>query len=425
MPIRLDRIVRGVCLSAVLTLFVLAAPLAHADDLPRAEPAEVGLDAKTLQRIDTAVEGHLAKKEIAGAITVVARNGKVAYLKSFGAFKDDSILRIYSMTKPVAVVAALILVDEGKLALDDPVAKYLPAFAKLKVEGSADAATPMTVKHLMQHTAGLTYGLFGNTPIDQRYRTLNVLDRNSSLEAMAGKLAGVPLMFEPGTRWHYSVSIDLLGRVVEVAAKQPFAEFLQERIFGPLGMKDTAFHVPEAKASRLVPNYAGRAFPIEQPATSPFLTKPALASGGGGLVSTARDYAIFALMLAQGGVWKDTRILKAATVRTMTTNQLPEALIPIRFGARAMAGLGFGLGVSVRVSGGDATNTVGEWGWAGAASTFFFVAPAKDLVVINLTQRMPLWNGLDRSVRPIVFEALKAAAAKPAAREPEPAGAGR
>ena len=413
-------VVRWGCLAAALAFLLSIAPVAAADDLPRAEPAEVGLDPTALEKIDAAVEGHIAKKEIAGAITVVARKGKVAYLKSFGAFKDDSILRIYSMTKPIAVVAALILVDEGKLGLDDPVSKFIPGFADLKVQGGTSEPKPMTVKHLMQHTAGLTYGFFGNTPIDQRYRSLNVLDKDSSLEAMASKLAGVPLMFEPGTRWHYSVSIDVLGRVVEVAAKQPFDVFLQKRLFGPLGMNDTAFHVPAAKAKRLVPNYAGRSFPIEKPETSPYLKKPGLMSGGGGLVSTARDYTIFCLMLAHGGTWNGTRILKEASVRAMTTNQLPKALVPIRFGPRAMPGLGFGLGVSVRVSGANATNTVGEWGWAGAASTFFFVAPEKDLIVINLTQRMPLWNGLDRSVRPLVYAALEAPAAKR-----EPVGAGK
>ncbi|MDF1701266.1 MAG: serine hydrolase [Planctomycetota bacterium] len=400
------------------------APGAQAEELPRSKPAEVGLSATALDSIDGAIKRHIAKKDIAGAITVVARKGRVAYLRSFGAFADDSIVRIFSMTKPIAVVAALMLVDEGKLKLDDPVAKYIPAFGALSVQGEKAKAPPMTVQHLMQHTAGLTYGFFGNTQIDQRYRALKVLDKTTDLEAMTAKLGGVPLLFEPGTRWHYSVSIDVLGRVVEVAAKKPFDVFLQERIFKPLDMKDTAFHVPDEKLDRFVANYTGRAFPIEKPETSGYRQKPALSSGGGGLVSTARDYAIFALMLAQGGTWNGTRLLKEATVRRMTTNQLPKALVPIGFGPKPMAGMGFGLGVSVRVGAPSPSSKLGEWGWGGAASTTFFVAPRQDLVVVTMTQRMPMWNGLDRSVRPLAYGAVQTQAPAPKP-EPEPAGAGK
>jgi CubicO group peptidase (beta-lactamase class C family) len=379
---------------------------AAGDELPTAKPESVGMSTEALTKIDAVVDTSIQKKEVAGAVTVVARKGKIVYFRAAGAFKKDSIVRIYSMSKPVTVAAALILVDEGKLKLDDPVASYLPAFANLKVHGKETKAAPMTVRHLMQHTAGLSYGFFGNTPVDRAYRSAGVLDRSSSLAAMTKKLGQLALLTEPGTRWHYSLSLDVLGRVIEVIAKQPFETFLKKRLFDPLGMRDTAFCVPQAKAARLVANYAPGQFVIDTPATSQFLAQPGLCSGGGGLVSTARDYTIFALMLAQGGTWNGTRILKAATVRQMTTNSLPKALIPIRMGRKPLLGLGFGLGVSVRVSHADARASLGEWAWSGAASTTFFVAPTEELVVVNLIQRMPYWSGLDLAIRPLVYGAV-------------------
>ncbi len=406
---------RFAALALVLTLLAPAV----AGDLPRAKPGEVGLSAERLAEIGPAIAKHVESGAIAGAVTVVARKGKVAHLEAHGAFAEDSLFRIYSMTKPVTVVAALSLVDEGKLALDDPVAKYLPELAKPTVHGRDGDVATMTVQHLMQHTAGMTYGYFGNTPVDRRYRAANVLDRTTSLAGMTTKLAGIPLLYEPGERFHYSVSIDVLGRVIEVAAKKPLDEVFVERIFGPLGMSDTAFAVPKEEAARFVPNFGSRGNVIDDPKTSDYRRQPGLLSGGGGLVSTARDYTVFALMLANGGEWDGQRILKRATVETMTTNQLPNELVPIRMGAGPMRGVGFGLGVSVRVAGSGSRTRVGEWGWGGAASTTFFVAPKEELVVLTFTQRMPMWQGVDQTVRPIAYGAIE----KPEP-EPEPAGTG-
>ncbi|MDJ0974370.1 MAG: serine hydrolase domain-containing protein [Planctomycetota bacterium] len=393
-------------LVAVLALFLLAAPAA-AGELPRAEPKAVGLSADGLAKIDKAVLARLDKKEIAGAVTLVARNGKVAYFKSFGGFKKDSIVRIYSMSKPVTVAAALMLVDDGKLSLDDPVAKHLPGIAACAVEGADKKPATMTIRHLMQHTAGLTYGVFGDTPVDKQYRQQGILGRNDSLETMTEKLCNIPLLFEPGTRWHYSISIDLLGRVIEVVAKKPFGVFLKERLFDPLGMADTGFHVPADKLDRLVPNYGPMQFVIDRPERSAFGKVPAFESGGGGLVSTASDFMTFALMLANGGTWNGKQVLKPESVKLMTTNQLPEALVPIRFGRMRWKGVGFGLGVSVRVSDPEPGSAVGDWGWGGAASTTFFVSPSENLVMVNMLQRMPMWNALDRDLRPLVYASVE------------------
>lgn len=264
----------------------------------------------------------------------------------------------------------------------------------------------MTVKHLMQHTSGLSYGIFGDTPVDRAYREKNVLASDTTLEQMVAKLAPIPLLFEPGTRWHYSVSIDVLGRVIEVAAKQPFDAFLSERLFKPLGMDDTSFSVPEAKLGRFVPCCGPQCRLIEASATSRFRLPPALLSGGGGLVSTLSDYLTFALMLEAGGTWNGRRILKPESVRLMSTNQLPEALIPIGFGPLRMPAMGFGLGVSVRMKALGADQPEGEWGWAGAASTTFRVSPKDRLVVVTMIQRMPMWTGLDNAVRTLVHAAL-------------------
>ncbi len=300
--------------------FVLVvAATAFAGDLPKIEPAKAGVDAEALSKIDEKVAAMLEKKEFPGASVAVARNGKIVYLKSFGDFQEDSLIRIYSMSKPITVVAALILVEEGKLALEDPVSKYLKGFDKLKVHGSDKEPAAMTVKHLMQHTSGLTYGLFGNTPVDKLYRKRKVLNEGT-LEDMAAKLAEIPLLFEPGTRWHYGVSTDVLGRVIEVASEQPFDKFLKERLFKPLGMNDTAFSVPDEKLERFVPCCGPRCFVIEPVETSRFRKQPTMLSGGGGLISTISDYMTFGLMLDAGGTWNGKRILKPETVKVMTTS---------------------------------------------------------------------------------------------------------
>jgi CubicO group peptidase (beta-lactamase class C family) len=393
-------------------------PLAPAAELPRAKPEDVGMSADRLARIDPIVRKMVDDKKTAGVVVAVARRGKLVELKTFGMMdvaagkpmKEDTVFRIYSMSKPITTAAAMILYDEGKFRLDDPVATYLPEFKHLKVyqeDGEpVELKRPVTMADLMRHTAGLTYGS-DPTPVDKLYRDKKVLDRNSSLEQMVEKLGTIPLRYQPGTHWHYSVSVDVLGRVVEVISGKPLDEFFAERIFKPLDMKDTAFYVPRDKLDRFAANYGpkkeGGLRAIDVPAQSAYRQKPKMFSGGGGLVSTARDYLRFCQMMQNGGELDGRRILRAETVKLMTKNELP---------AEAMRnqkdrGAGFGFGFSVRVGkGGAGGAALGEYGWGGAASTHFWISPKDKLTVIVLQQYMPFQNRLEVELKPVIYGAI-------------------
>ncbi len=411
---------RTVCFLAA----ALGAGAARADDLPRTQPEKAGLAGDKLGRIKTTVQGMVDKKETAGAVVAVARHGKVVELEAVGMrdvenkneMRTDTIFRIYSMSKPITTVAAMILSEEGRFQLDDPVAKYLPEFKGLRVHAGKDDATveakrDMTVRDLMRHTSGLSYG-FGISPVDKLYRESKTLDPNDTLADLVTKLGKLPLAYQPGTRFNYSVSTDVLGRVVEVVSGKPLDEFFQERIFKPLDMKDTGFFVPEEKLERFAANYGpgekGMLKVIDAPAKSRYRTRPKQLSGGGGLVSTARDYVRFCQMLAAGGELQGKRLLRAETVRQMTTNQLPEEAMPLAMGEAKRAGVGFGLGFSVRVAKdkSDPAGVVGEYGWGGAASTHFWISPKHDLVVVVLQQYMPYTSRLENALKPLIYEAI-------------------
>ncbi|HBE71525.1 MAG TPA: serine hydrolase, partial [Planctomycetaceae bacterium] len=310
---------------ALLLLQTITCMESRAQEIPIVAPEQAGMSSAKLALVDQAMEDSIAKNRIPGGIVIIARHGKIVHFKAYGKsdleankpMEKDTIVRIYSMTKAITTTAAMMLVDDGKLAVDDPVSKYLPELASVTVasgDGEIPATHPMTVADLMLHTAGYSYGGSGIKAHDRAYANLNMLDTNASLEAMQAKLSKLPLAFEPGTDWSYGISIDVLGRVVEVASGKTLDEFFQERIFAPLDMRDTGFFVPTEKIARFAANYRsdekGNLTLFDDPANSRYRIKPAFFGGGGGLVSTARDYMRFLVMIASGGELNGKRLLK-------------------------------------------------------------------------------------------------------------------
>lgn len=398
------------------------------------EPDEAGLDPKALARLDQHLAHLVDEGRLPGHLVAVARQGRVAHLTTYGRrdreaglpVESDTLWRIYSMTKPVTSVAALMLVEEGRLALSDPVSRYVPAFAGTRVYESGEGTgirtrpveQPILVRHLMTHTAGLTFAFYHAHPVDARYReaglTSSVLP-GTDLATTCEAYASLPLQFEPGTRWNYSVASNVLGRVVEVASGQALDAFLAERVFRPLGMTDTGFHVTGEQAGRLAELYGetddGGITPIPG---LPLHGRPRLLSGSGGLVSTAHDYHRFMELLRRRGELDGTRLLSPETVAAMTTSHLPDGADLRTYGAPAHrlpgnAGLGFGLGVSVVVDP-EVTETpagAGTFGWSGVATTTFWVDPRRDLTVQFMTQVRPTSsNAVLPELRRLVHEAV-------------------
>lgn len=404
-----------------LSALLLTVPL-RAAELPTAEPAAVGLSAEKLAGVDKVMNDLVEKKKIAGGVVAIARQGKVAYFKAFGkadleagkTMETDAIVRIYSMTKGIASAAALMLVDDGKLELDAPVSKYVAEFKDLKVHTDQGDRKPMrepTVRDLFLHTAGFTYG-GGATPAHKAFREAKPLEAKD-LDEMAKRMAAVPLAYDPGTSWEYSTSIDVLGLVIERASGVKLDKFLADRVFGPLDMRDTGFSVPADKLGRFAVNYQddkGTLKPIDVPSKSKFAGNVTFFSAGGGLVSTARDYLRFLMMVRNGGELDGKRVLKVETVKLMTTNGLPKEAFPIRFGKQVRHGTGFGLGFSVRTADTewDPAGRVGEYGWGGAASTHYWVSPKDDLIVVTLEQRMPYTFETEFALKGIIYGAVEA-----------------
>ena len=393
--------------------------------LPTASPGSVGMSEDALARIGPAMRAYVDDGRLAAVMTMVARRGQVVHWEAVGTrdtatgdpVERDDIFRIYSMTKPVTSVAVMMLVEEGRVALDDPVSKFVPEFADVKVLGDGGervaADEPMTVEHLLTHTSGLTYGFFGDSAVDRLYNQSNPLTLAEDLEDLGRRVAELPLIASPGARWNYSVSTDILGRVVEVASGQAFDAFVEERILGPLGMDDTAFWVPEEKRDRFMANYAslgGNLVVADSPVDGQYTSPPAFPSGGGGLTSTASDYIRFAQMLLEGGSLDGVRILAPETVAKMRSNHLPDAMVPIELGAFLSPGYGFGLGFAVMVDE-DASpepDHDGVFRWAGAANTFFWIDPEAELVGMVWTQFMPFAAyDLEREFQTLVYEAME------------------
>jgi CubicO group peptidase (beta-lactamase class C family) len=376
--------------------------------LPVAEPETLGLSPQGLAKIGDWMRAEVAAKKIPGATIMIVRGGKLAYAETVGLrdpsqatpMKADDIFRIYSMTKPIVSVAAMMLVEQGKLDLDAPVSRYIPAFASLKVgiekadaQGQkslvlVDAKTPMTVRDLMRHTSGLTYGFFGTGLVKQAYRESGVESaRSISNEQFAERIAKLPLAYEPGSTWDYSNSTDVLGRVLEVVSGQPLGQLLKVRLFDPLGMKDTSFTVPERERQvRIAEPFAGDGV---TPGSSLFDPRrpAAFESGGGGLMSTATDYARFLLMLRNGGQLDGKRYISEATLKDMTRDHLGPQVVRTALYLPG-AGYGFGLGFAVRTQpvSGKPDSAVGEYYWGGAGGTYMWVDTANDLFVVYMMQ---------------------------------------
>jgi CubicO group peptidase (beta-lactamase class C family) len=407
-----------VCL-LIMQWSILASPLS-AGEIPVVSAAEAGLSEAKLAEVDRFMERQVADKKIAGGIVIVARDGKIGLFHAYGQMdletnqptRLDTIFRIYSMTKAITTAAALNLVDAGKIGVDDPVSKYIPSFADLKVatpSGLRAPKRPMSVRDLMLHTAGLTYG-GPSDALKEAYDRLKPL-QSKDLKEMTDKLAQIPLAFDPGTDWTYSAAIDVLGRVIEVASGETLDVYLKKTIFEPLDMPDTAFNVPPEKLPRFAANYTrstGGLKVTDVPAKSAYAKEVTFFSGGGGLVSTAMDYLRFLTMIQNGGELGGHRILRPETVALMTTNQLPKEAFPIHFDKEVRLGTGFGFGFSVRTenTSWDPSGRLGEYGWGGAASTHYWVSPADKLIVITLEQIMPYQWDTEFGVKKIIYDAI-------------------
>lgn len=396
-----------------------ATPRFHIPGLPWADsPESLGLGSDRLQRLSARLQQGVDRGEIPGAVALVARHGQLAYLESFGqlnpaegtAMRPDAIFRIASMTKPLTSLAIMMLLEQGQLALLDPVAKYLPELAQLRVgrvqpatDGSAPQVVPepltrpITLHDLLRHTAGITYGVPGSpNPLKQAYISAKLGHKNDSNAQFITKLSQLALLDQPGTVWEYGMSTDVLGRVVEVVSGQTLAEFMQQHITTPLQLHDTAFHAPDSAAERAAwPQPEGPQ--LQLPPVPPVTQAMAFQSGGGGMVSTISDYARLCLFWRNGGQLDGVRLLSRKTVALMTANHLPTGVRMgpdmAYFGAQLPSpdvGQGFGLGFAVRTAAGlnPLPGSVGDFSWSGIYGTFFWIDPQEDLFAILMMQSM-------------------------------------
>jgi CubicO group peptidase (beta-lactamase class C family) len=443
-PIRTTAI--GLAIAGLLMLPSEAVTAAHRHRavaptvLSPAAPEAVGFSTQRLQLLTDAMHGAVDRKEVAGIVTMLVRHGRVVNFDSYGKqslaagvpMSKDTIFRIYSQTKPLTGVAMMILFERGKWRLEDPVSKYIPEFANLKVfagldkDGkplTEDAKHPPTMRELMTHSAGFAYGLSQDNYIDKQYRSLGVLSSHG-LKEMIDKIAQLPLLYQPGTRWSYSASVDIQGYIIEKLSGQSLADFMADHIFRPLGMKDTFFMVPAEKVSRLAASYAWNpttsslveVTPAMSPLVQDFTKPPLLDSGGGGLLSTAEDYGRFCQMVLNHGVLNGARILAPASVTMMESDILETSVVPEEetFGRAPIGGdaVGFGLDYGVLKNPAKAGSLAGPgsiW-WGGAAGTWFWIDPKNDLFFLGMIQRFNVGMAGDEGLGPVsqtlVYSAL-------------------
>lgn len=402
-------------------------------------PEAVGFSSERLARIKPAMQAYVDKRGYAGISTMVARCGQVVHFEQVG-YQDrdqrtpltaDSIYRIYSMTKPIICTALMTLHEEGRFQLFDPVAKFLPAFGKVRVltaDGKTeDVVRPMTMRDLFTHMAGLTYNFLEDSPVGKLYLDAGMMsDTQMALEALIGELARFPLAYQPGSRYHYSMAIDVLAHLIEVISGQPLQDFLQARLFNPLGMTDTGFSVPTEKQHRIATVYghpdvcnhsfsqfiaawqAGFNERIDVESTYPASGAPNFARGGHGLFSTAGDYMRFAQMLLNRGQLDGVRILSRKTTDLMHSNHVPLKLLPYQIGPAPSEGYGFGLGsrVLLNVAESAVPGSVGEFGWAGAANTYYWVDPQEEIIGVFMSQFMMSFEVPSKDFQVLVYQAL-------------------
>ncbi len=402
-------------------------------ELSPVRPEEIGLSAHRLGRIDGWMDALVASGKLPGASVLIARRGQVGYFRATGMadiaratpMQADTIVRIYSMTKPLTSAAIMMLYEEGRFQLDDPITRFLPSFAHQRVAVGGNAAKMETVpairaitfRDLLTHTSGLTYGFMAATLVDAQYRATGVdfQTADATLGEIVEKAAAVPLLAQPGTAWNYSIATDVLGHLVAVISGQSFDSFVHDRLLTPLGMTDTGFVVPPEKIARFAANYVpspeGLAL-FDDPATSRFTQPGKIPSGGGGLLSTAGDYLAFCTMMLNKGVHEGHQLLSRKTVELMTANHLGGDMASLgtrRFSESNYEGVGFGLGFSVTLDPARAQilGSAGEYAWGGAASTAFWIDPAEELIVILLTQLTPSSTyPIRRELRVLTYQSL-------------------
>ncbi len=405
------------------------------DTLPLVTPEEVGLSATRLARVSGWMRHWVDSGKLPGVTVCVMRRGELAFAESYGKAdvernrpqRPDTIFRIYSMTKPLTSTAIMMLYEEGRFQLDDPISRFIPAFANPRVyaggsRGKIDttpAEREITFRDLLTHTSGLTYGFMESNPVDALYRGKDGVDfqmAKTSLKEVVEKLATFPLIAQPGKAWNYSVATDVLGYLVEVISGQPFEKYLVEKVIRPLGMVDTDFHVPKEKHDRFAANYQagadGKLELIDDPGKSRYLAPRTVNSGGGGLVSTASDYLRFCKFMLNKGELDGARLLGRKTVELMASNHLPGDMADMgmpRFSESPYYGIGFGLGFSVTIDPAKAQilGSPGEYAWGGAASTAFWCDPVEDMAVVMLTQLMPSSTyPIRRELRVLTYQAI-------------------
>ena len=413
---------------ALAAACAMGACLARAQGLPRARPEDVGLSADALARIRPALQADVDAGKFAGVIAAVARHGKLAYLESAGLMdiakaapmRTDAVFQICSMTKPITAAAVLQLVERGKLRLDDPVSKYIPAFANVKVYAGGSAAQPalrdperpITIANLLTHTSGLTYGLFGNTPVDTIYRGANLMPGERTIAQFADSAARLPLLFSPGTAWNYGVSLDVLGRVIEVVSGTSFDRYLHDELFVPLRMDETAFRGRPDLDARLATLYVrgpdGKLRANPGPLCGDSRPVAKMLAGGAGLFSTPGDYLRFAQMLLNGGELDGKRVLKRETVAMMIRNELPDAIARIPKSALNQGGYGQGFGGAVLVDSAASgmPGSPGIYRWWGYAETYFWVDPKADLIALLWTQFVPGRPDVPLSFQRLVYASV-------------------